>query len=525
MFNYLQAIIIFILFLGPLIFFHELGHFLVARFFGVRVEVFSLGFGPKLFKFKKGFTEYAISLIPLGGYVKMFGDDPLNKDGIKEEDKKYSFVYQGKLARFWIIFGGPLANFLLAYFIFVSLMLVGERLPEIRFGMITEESRFYSYGIRSGDILRKINGKEVLSPSDMMLEGKNKIESITVERLTATKYLPMDIQAETFFSEFGQYSPVLRKPILVDKSGKTFVLSLYEKEVNWKMSLEAVAQNFNHYDFYIFPIEKFDENESKIRLGLVPSKLPITWTNSSNFFELLSNAGFKTIDLRIKNITMNSPADVAGLKSGDTLISVNNEQLYSFEHLKLKLQKIENSRSISLAVWRNNEMMTKSILPEIVKAEGKENKRIGVESSMQILALNYIFTKPSSIVEALQRAFSKTIGSITAVTDGFKKLVTKEVSLKSVGGPIAIAQAATESFNTSLSYFFQIMALISVNLGVINLFPIPILDGGHLMFIFIEIFNRGPVSRRKLEIAQQFGLSFLLLLMVLALFNDFSRIF
>ncbi|OFZ51405.1 MAG: hypothetical protein A2381_17995 [Bdellovibrionales bacterium RIFOXYB1_FULL_37_110] len=525
MFNYLQAIIIFILFLGPLIFFHELGHFLVARLFGVRVEVFSLGFGPKLLKFKKGFTEYAVSLIPLGGYVKMFGDDPLNKDGIREEDKKFSFVYQGKLARFWIIFGGPLANFLLAYFIFFSLMLIGERLPEIRFGMITEESHFYSYGIRSGDILRKINGKEVLSPSDIMLEGKNKIESITVERLTEIKVLPIQITAENFFNEFGQYSPVLRKPILVDKSGKLFALSLHEKEVNWKISLEAVAHNFKHYDFYIYPIEKFDENESKMILGPVFKILSVAWTSSQNFFEHLSNAGFKTIDLRIKNISMNSPADAAGFKAGDVLVSLNNEPLYSFEHLKLKLQTVENSTSTILTVWRNEQTITRPIKPEIVKADGKDSKRIGVESNMQILSVNYIFTKPSSVVDAFHRAFAKTVGSITAVTDGFKKLVTKEVSLKSVGGPIAIAQAATESFNTSLSYFFQIMALISVNLGVINLFPIPILDGGHLMFIFIEIFNRGPVSRRKLEIAQQFGLSFLLLLMVLALFNDFSRIF
>ena len=119
----LEKIVIFILFLGPLVFFHELGHFLFARLFGVRVEVFSIGFGPKLFRWKKGDTEYAISLIPLGGYVKMFGDDPFNKDGISEEEKKFSFIHKKKWQRFWIVFGGPLANFILAFFIFFALFL------------------------------------------------------------------------------------------------------------------------------------------------------------------------------------------------------------------------------------------------------------------------------------------------------------------------------------------------------------------------------------------------------------------
>ena len=109
--------------------------------------------------------------------------------------------------------------------------------------------------------------------------------------------------------------------------------------------------------------------------------------------------------------------------------------------------------------------------------------------------------------------------------DGFFKLITAKVSFKTIGGPLAIGKVASDSFNTSISYFFQLMALISVNLGVINLFPIPVLDGGHIMFIFLEIINRGPVSRRKMEIAQQLGLSILLMLMVGAIFNDFSRFF
>ena len=117
--NFLEMIPYFIIILFPLVFFHELGHFFFARLFGVRVEVFSIGFGKKLYSWKIGDTEYVLSLIPLGGYVKMYGDDPLAKDSIPEDQRKYSFNFKGKWARFWIVFGGPLANFVFSYFIFL----------------------------------------------------------------------------------------------------------------------------------------------------------------------------------------------------------------------------------------------------------------------------------------------------------------------------------------------------------------------------------------------------------------------
>ena len=132
-----EKILIFIIFLGPLIFFHELGHFFFARLFGVRVEVFSIGFGPKLLKFVKNGTEYAISLIPLGGYVKMFGDDPFSEQQLSDEEKKVAFNYKSKWARFWIVFGGPLANLILAYFLYLGLMTIGEKVPETKIGSIS----------------------------------------------------------------------------------------------------------------------------------------------------------------------------------------------------------------------------------------------------------------------------------------------------------------------------------------------------------------------------------------------------
>lgn len=177
----LETIAIFIIFLGPLVFFHELGHFLFARLAGVRVEVFSIGFGPKLLKWKRGDTEYTVSAIPLGGYVKMFGDDPLSTEELTDEEKAVAFTHKSKWQRFWIVFGGPLANFILAFFIYLFLVNLGENVPQARFGVIKEGSKYHKLGFRTGDALKKINDKIVLSYDDLNLVD-SEVESITVER-------------------------------------------------------------------------------------------------------------------------------------------------------------------------------------------------------------------------------------------------------------------------------------------------------------------------------------------------------
>lgn len=516
---------IFILFLGPLVFFHELGHFLFARLFGVRVETFSIGFGPKILKFKKGDTEYAVSLIPLGGYVKMFGDDPLNKDAIPVEDRDKSFTFKSKWARFWIVMGGPLANFIMAYLIFMSLLLMGERLPELKLGVIPQTSQFYELGMRSGDVIKKVNSKEVYNPTDILLEGEDLIKTMVVGRLNSDVTLTLNMTGETFFEEFVKYPPTLRHPIVVDTHGKTFAIAFESGKVNWDASYDQLRQTWsNSQPLYLYPVAideknpndtfKVDyEQEKTLSLGAY-EKLDIG----------LSENGFRTLDLQVKSINMKSPADVAGLKGSDVIISLNGKDVYSFEDLRGTLQKTK-SETVTLTAWRNGESKTFEVKPEVQNMNGEAVKLIGVYSGGLFQAIKFIETKPKSFGTAAVMSVTRTWDTVFKTLEGFKKLVTAEVSFKTIGGPLAIGKVASDSFNTSLSYFFQLMALISVNLGVINLFPIPVLDGGHIMFIFLEILNGGPVSRRKMEIAQQVGLSILLMLMVGAIFNDFSRFF
>lgn len=515
----IEKILIFILFLGPLVFFHELGHFLFARLFGVRVEVFSIGFGPKIFKFKRGFTEYAISLIPLGGYVKMFGDDPLNSSEVPENLRRYSYVFKSKFARFWIVFGGPLANFILAFFIFFALFTVGEKVPEIKFGNIHKHTEFYNFGFRSGDVLKSINNNPVSSPSDIALESTGRIQTVTVVRNSVDQNINVDMSSEKFFEKMMDYPPLFIKPVFINKAGEYFAISRNSGSVNWEMSLDELA--LDTPNLYIHNLKKPSSEEVNPEVDLTKEAKLVDLSQMSAE-EYLDVNNLYPIDLVVKSVNMNSPADKAGIKSGDIIFFIGQERVHSFEALRRVVQGASDE-GIEIKILRNGEEKQLNIVPDVQVISGATLKLIGVYSSVMYIPGKFINTQPLGFGDAVVRSVKRTGDSISKVLEGFKKLIFAETSLKNIGGPLSIGKVASDSFNTSLSYFFQLMALISVNLGVINLFPIPVLDGGHLMFIALEAINGGPLSRRKLEIAQQFGLSLLLLLMVGALFNDFIR--
>lgn len=517
----IEKILIFIIFLCPLVFFHELGHFIFARIFGVRVEVFSIGFGPKILKYNWKGTQYAISIIPLGGYVKMFGDDPMNKESIPPEERGVSFTYKNKWAKFWIVMGGPLANFVLAYFIFVSLLVHGERLPEVKFGQITTNSVFYSKGIRTGDVIKKIDGHEIMGASDVPMEDDQLVKEMTLERGTSTLNVAVDLPAKEFFEEFFKNPPVLRLPVFVDKNSTMWVATTQEGKVDWSMALEQIQDRKNEGMLYLYQVKDLEKKEVDLQVTKQVGYQALTWDDLAN---KLVTKGFYPLDLMIKSVNMRSPADQAGLKGGDVMATIDNKIVTSFEGLKSALQEIPENEA-KLSVWREGKLLNVVVVPEVAKQEGKDVKLIGVYSSGDYQDVKFIQTEGKSFLNSLYLGFGRTWDTIAKTALSFKKLITNEMSLRNIGGPLAIGKVAADSFNTGLTYFFQVMALISVNLGVINLFPIPVLDGGHIMFILLELINRGPLSRRKMEIAQQFGLSLLLILTFAALYNDFSRFF
>lgn len=515
---------IFILFLGPLVFFHELGHFLFARFFKVKVEVFSIGFGPKIFKKIRGGTEYALSIIPLGGYVKMYGDDPLAKDEVPEEMRQFSFSHKKKWPRFWIVVGGPLANLILAFVIYFGLILSGEQVPEIKLGMVPENSVFFEQGLRGGDVITKYNGKQIFNLADLGMEDKNLIKVLTIKRKNEEKEIIFGMKGKDFFENLLKYPPILRRPILISKEGKSYILSSSAQNFDWEDSLEVMSGDFGQRPYYLF-----DYSEKVVAPEYKGEKKPVKeiflkFNGPNEFFTALERNGFLPVDLVIKSLKMNSAADLAHLKAGDIIIKLNGESLFSFDELRKKLQDTKTEQ-VELAYYRDGKALTVKVTPLISTEEGQKRKVIGVYTSGELLPLQFMTLPSPGFFNSIAIAFDRTIEGIVKTVLGFKKLIFGEVALSNIGGPLAIGKVASDSFNASITLFLQLMAFISINLGIINLLPIPILDGGHIMFIFLEILNRGPVSRKKMEMAQQVGLSILLILMVGAIFNDFSRFF
>ena len=522
-----EKVLTFILFLGPLVFFHELGHFLFARLFGVRVEVFSLGFGPKLLKFKKGDTEYAVSLIPLGGYVKMYGDDPFNQDAIPEDQRKFSFTHQSKWARFWIVMGGPLANFILAFAVFFCLLFNGEKIPEIKLGAVEHNSILYQQGFRSGDVILKINNDEVYNPTDLMIDSKKTISSVSIKRDNVLQNLNVNFQGDKFFDEVVKHPPFLRKPFLVDLNGDKFILSNKQGSADVNISLEELVTFAGQKDFFLYKVPKdFDTSLETLKIDLgTEKKITLIEKDLAGIVnEDFQKFNLKPLDLMVRSVNMSSAADKAGIKAGDILVAIEGKKVTSFEDFRNLLQTFKTD-SVNTEVWSNGQIKTVKITPDITPIEDKKLKLIGVYSHVELTKVNFIQTESKGLWGSTVIGMQRTWSSVEKTLDGFVKLVTSQASFKQIGGPLTIGKVAHDSLNTSLSYFFQLMALISVNLGVVNLFPIPVLDGGHIMFIGLEIINRGPLSRRKMEIAQQVGLSILLMLMIGALFNDFSRFF
>ncbi len=515
----LQGILIFVIFLGPLIFFHELGHFFFARFFGVKVEVFSIGFGPKVFKHVRNGTEYALSIIPLGGYVKMFGDDPFSEVQLTEEEKKVAFNHKSKWARFWIVFGGPLANLILAYFLYVGLLTGGEKVPETKVGVVTEKSILYTKGLRTGDILTGINDEKVVSFDDFNIKG-SKIETVKVTRQGQELQLTVGMGLEDFIHEFVGLVSVVKRPVVINKNNEKFYISLTQKPMVPTGSFEEIASSFKG-SAYLY---SYTNDGDKIILDHA-SESVINATPGVDLADLLLKMEFYPIDLSVKNVVMSSPADGAGIKKGDVLLKLDNQPLKSFEELRLYLQKLDEGKAVEITFLSKGVEVKKNVIPQVKEIDKKKTKLIGLESAVEYLPPKLVIAKSESFGASLIGAFSRTWDGIVKTFGGYKKLITREVSLNNIGGPLAIGKVAADSFNISLSMFFRLMAIISINLGVINLFPIPVLDGGHIMFLVFETINRGPLSRRKLEIAQRFGLSILFLLLFVALFNDFSRLF
>lgn len=551
-FSYLQqglsAIIPFIVLLGILIFVHELGHFLVARWCGVRVEVFSLGFGKKLLKFKKGDTTYALSLIPLGGYVKMYGEQP--GSNIPEEEKKFSFTHKNVWQRIAVVLAGPLMNFFFAVVIFFAISLMGEDAKSPIIGDIHPNTPAYTAGLRSGDRIVSVNQKNIVTWDDvqkslslkesqdlhveLVVQREGTAETATVSTtakaepnpnvLSSYEYMA-NIEGLNIYSAGTTVGVLNNSPLqaLGLKTGDTITSINGQKVTHWRQ-LEPTLTTLSTKEpltLEVLGLRDGDKSEKPITVTLAPLESLQTFS--------LANLGLESSELYLSKVIEDSPAAAAGLRSMDRLVSINNVKLTKWEDVISNIKSFDGKAPVALEVLRDGKIVSLNITPKMttqMTAGGTEEKRytIGIAPIANIAMPDLMVVRTTNPAQALVRGVEKTWDVTVMTVMSFVRLFQAKISPKNIGGVISIGQAASETFKIGITQFLQMMAIISVNLFILNLMPVPVLDGGHLVFYIIEVVKGAPLSMKKMELAQQVGLALLMSLMIFALFNDFTRI-
>ncbi|WP_413582950.1 RIP metalloprotease RseP [Bdellovibrio sp. HCB288] len=545
----LSVVLPFVILLGILIFVHELGHFLVARWCGVRVEVFSLGFGKKILKYKKGDTTYALSIIPLGGYVKMFGEQPGVE--ISEEDKKVAFTHKTVWQRIAVVLAGPLMNFFFAIFVLMMVAFIGEDAKAPMLGDIKQDTAAYTAGFRSGDRVISINDKKigtweeiqnVLSLKanqdlhlDVVVQHEGSPEESKVSVLAKAEPNPNILSAYDYMANVegltalsaGTTVGVIPNTALFAlglRTGDSIVGINGSKVSHWR-ELQAALEKANvsaPLSLDIMGKREGDKEDKALTVTLAPLESMKTFT--------MSNLGLESSELYLSKVMDNSPAKAAGLKEGDRLVSINNIVLNKWDDVIANIKSFDGKNPVDIKVQREGQIVDLKITPKMttqMTAAGTEEKRytIGIAPVVNLSTPETLVVRTNNPIEALVRGTEKTWDFTVMTVMSFVRLFEAKISPKNIGGVISIGQAASETYKIGITPFLQMMAIISVNLFILNLLPIPVLDGGHLVFYTIEVIKGAPLSLRKMEIAQQVGMALLMSLMIFALFNDFTRIF
>lgn len=445
-----QMLVSFVVVLGILIIVHELGHFFMARLAGVGVERFSVGFGPVLWRYRGKETEYCVSAIPMGGYVKMMGDDenPLEGGKAGAVDPAKAFNHKPLLARFLIVFAGPAMNFVLAVVIAAAMFtLIGRPMAPAEVGRVSESGPAAQAGLRTGDRITTVDGKPVHYWEDLAVA----VQAAGGRALQVTVQGPSGPRTVALTP-----APAKRKDLFGD-----------EQEV-WE-------------------------------IGASPY-LPAA----------------------IGDVIAGDPAEKAGLKAGDVVSALEGQPVLSWDELAAKIHQ-RAGQPTRLEVKRGTEMLVITVTPKQGKVPGPDGKEIeaGLIGIRPGGATVMVRSNPLAAAwEGL--AWSSDVTVKTAI--GLYKIVVGQLDRSNIGGPIQIAKTAGEQARQGIVSLALFTAVISINLFLLNLLPVPMLDGGHLLFFAFEAVLGRPLSVRKREVAQQVGFALLMLLMVFAFYNDFKRI-
>lgn len=442
----------FIIALGILVAVHEFGHFWVARRCGVKVEKFSIGFGKSIWsKTAQDGTEYSLSIIPLGGYVKMLDG---RVDTLAEDEKQWAFDHKPLWKRSAIVAAGPLFNFLFAIFAYWLVFLVGVPAVKPVVGQVTPYSIAAEAGLEAGMELKAVSG---VKTADWESVNMGLVSHIGDKQLTIT-VAPAD--------------------------GVGIEQTKYFDLTNW---------NFD------------PEKESAMSaLGFIPFTPEVSAT--------------------LTNVAQDGAGKRAGLEVGDELVKIGDLPITNWQQVVESIRNNPN-KPIPLGIKRSGQELSLTLTPdERVLADDKVIGFAGIAPKVAPWPENYRFELQFGLFESAIKAVEKT-GQVINLTIGMlKKLLVGDVGLNNLSGPISIAKGAGATADYGLVYFLGFLALISVNLGIINLVPLPMLDGGHLLFFAIEAVIRRPVPEKFQEMGYRIGGAIIFSLMAIAIFNDFARL-
>lgn len=530
--NLLLPIILF----GILIFIHEWGHFLVAKGSGVFVERFALGFGPAILKKQWGETEYAVCLLPLGGYVKMRGEEMEEKD-LAEPDPR-SFAFQPVWKRIAIVAMGPISNLILPVILFTVLFWIGTPVPTSQIGAVIPGYPADRAGLRAGDKILSVENKPVATWHELMEALRDRaglstsLEVVRADREFIKELIPVAEDEPNIYGEIRSvgkigvdlqpYRPAIGVPDPTSvaaraglRTGDTIV-SVNGKTTAYWWQLEE--------EFASAKGPKTLEVARFLKETAPPERLKLSIDTRS-----LKKSGIEEGELFIREVQPKSIAEEKGLKAGDKLLALNKVPLTSWHAFRNKIQK-NRGEEIGVEVLRNQKPLSIQLVPPEVEhkdeltKESRKTRQLGVVSCAMPGDPAIRIERTPNPVAAFGRGFRETAEVAHTTIIGLGKLISGRLGLRSLGGPIAIFYLAGSSYRVGgwISYF-RIMAILSITLAILNFLPIPVLDGGHLLFFLIEAVKGSPVKVKVRHAAQQVGLMIIIGLMALAFYVDINR--
>lgn len=448
----MASLIYFIITLSILVTVHEYGHYRVARLCKVKVLVFSVGFGRELWSYtSKSGTRFCLAAIPLGGYVRMLDE---REAEVPEAIKSQAFNNKSLTARAAIVSAGPIANFMLAVLVYWVVFVVG--VPGIKpvIGNVQSDSPAAVAGVRAGDVIVAIDGKEVVSRADVQLA--------LARRLGDSGELQFEMQAQN-----GNFATTHH--ILIDRWLEHQSVPDYQQALGfsfWRPLLPAI----------------------------------------------------------IDSVAQGQPAERAGLRGGDQILAINNEPVADWYVFADKLQQYIG-QYVALEVLRQQESETIQVeVARVALDDGSFTGRIGVMAQAPVIPDDMLVERRWSVFAAFYRAIAETADMTAFTLISIKKMLVGMMSASNLSGPVTIAKIASASASSGAVAYLQFLGLLSVSLAVLNLLPIPVLDGGHLVMLGCEALRGKALSEKTQMRFQQFGLILIFSLMTLALYNDMTRL-